>query len=338
MKTRSNRFTWADGLICGVVAVFAALLCVCLGSVNISLADTVKALLGKPVEGVAQSVVVPIRVPRVLCVALTGSALSLCGGAMQGLLGNPLADGSTLGVSSGAALGAVLALAFGISIPAIPMAGTLVLAIGFAFLTMVGILALAYRLDASLSTQTVILLGVIFSMFASALMSLVITFAGEKVKQITFWTMGSLANSSYPDLALLAAALAIFGFMILRRSQELNAIAMGEDSALHVGVAVKTVKLEILIAVAALTGVCVAIGGTIGFVGLVIPHMVRLVVGPNHRRLLPYCVFGGAVFLMLADLAARTLLAPKELPIGVVTSMIGAVAFVLLFVRNRGRA
>jgi len=338
MKAARNRFTWADGAICMAATVFTALVCICLGSVNIPLADTLRALVGKPVEGVAQSVVLPIRLPRVLCVALTGGALSLCGGAMQGLLGNPLADGSTLGVSSGAALGAVLAIAFGISIPAIPMAGTLVLAIGFAFLTLVGILALTYRLDASFSTQTMILLGVIFSMFASALMSLVITFAGERVKQITFWTMGSLANSTYVDLLILAVTLLVFGFLILRRGQELNAIAMGEDSALHVGVAVKRVKLEMLIAVAALTGVCVAVGGTIGFVGLVIPHMVRLVVGPNHKRLLPYCVFAGAVFLMLADLATRTLLSPKELPIGVVTSMIGAVVFVLLFVRNRRRA
>ena len=281
------------------------------------------------------SSIMPIRLPRVLCVALTGAALSLAGAAMQGLLKNPLADGSTLGVSSGASLGAVCAIAFGVTLPGFPFAGTMVMAILFAFGSLLVILGLSYKLDRSLSTNTIILIGVIFSMFVSSIMSIVITFAADKVQKITFWTMGSLSGSTYQNAAVLALALAVCGAVILLHAQILNAFAVGEDNARQIGVDVKRAKLVLLITVSVLIGVCVSIGGTIGFVGLVTPHMARMLVGPNHRRLLPAAMFGGAVFLMLADLVARTLLNPLELPIGVVTSFVGAIVFVVIFYQSR---
>jgi len=320
------------------VAVFA--LCVCVGSVSIPLKDTARliwnSIWGLPVpEGISNSIILSVRLPRVICVALVGASLSICGGAMQGLLKNPLADGSTLGVSSGASLGAVIAIAFNITIPSLPFAGTMVMAILFAFISLMLILSLAYRLDYSLSTNTIILIGVIYSMFVSATMSLVITFAQDKLKHITFWTMGSLQGSSYENALVLLGALILFGGVILSRARELNAFAIGEDNARHIGVNVKGVKLTILITVSALIGVCVSIGGTIAFVGLVTPHMVRMIVGPNHRRLLPASIFAGAIFLMLADLLARILFNPLELPIGVVTSFIGSFVFVIIFYRSR---
>jgi len=255
---------------------------------------------------------------------------------MQGLLKNPLADGSTLGVSSGASLGAVLSIAFGITLPSLPFAGTMVMAILFAFLSLVLILSLAYRFDNALSTNTIILIGIIFSMFANAVISLVVTFASDKLKSITFWTMGSLAGSSYKNAAVLAAALLAGAVLILARSRELNAFAIGEENARSIGVNVKRVRIEILVTASVLIGVCISIGGSIAFVGLVTPHILRMLTGPNHRRLLPAVVFGGAVFLMLADLLARTLLRPLELPIGVVTSFVGAILFVVIFYRSRG--
>lgn len=340
MKSIRESFRRVEYVFFGLASLATVFLCVCVGSVGVPLKDTLTAiyntLAGRPLpEGISASIIMQVRLPRVLCVALTGAALSLCGGAMQGLLGNPLADGSTLGVSSGAALGAVLAIALGISFPGLPYAGTLVMAMGFAFLSMLIILGLAYRIDYSFSTQTIILIGVIFTMFVSSLMSLIIAFAGERVKSITFWTMGSLSGSNYAQVLILMAALVVCGAVMLRRGRELNAFSLGEDNARHIGVAIRRVKLEILIAVSALTGACVAIGGTIGFVGLVIPHMVRMLVGPNHRRLLPASLFAGATFLMLADLAARSLFSPLELPIGVVTSLIGAVVFVYIFRLSR---
>ena len=285
--------------------------------------------------GLTSSIILSVRLPRVLCVALTGTALSLAGAAMQGLLKNPLADGSTLGVSAGASLGAVLAIAFGIRFPGLPFAGTMIMAILFAFLSLLVILGLAYKLDYSLSTNTIILIGVIYSMFVSSAMSIVITFASDKLQHITFWTMGSLQNSSYKNAAILAAVLLLCGGVLFLRARELNAFAVGEDNARHIGVDVKRTKLTVLITVSVLIGVCVSIGGTISFVGLVTPHMTRMIVGPNHRRLLPASAFGGAVFLLLADLAARILLNPIELPIGVVTSLVGAVVFVFIFYKTR---
>lgn len=337
---RTEGFPAIGYLFFAAATLGTMLLCVCTGSVDIPVRSTLtvigSALAGKPVpDGMYGTILLNVRLPRVLCVALTGASLSLCGAAMQGLLKNPLADGSTLGVSSGASLGAVLAIAFGVSVPGLPLAGTMGMAITFAFASLIVILALACRLDASLSTNTIILVGVVFSMFASALMSLTITFAGEKVKTITFWTMGSLAGADYTDALALCGALTVCGATLLCRARELNAFAVGEDHARHVGVQARRVKLTALVCVSVLVGVCVSIGGTIGFVGLVTPHMARMIVGPNHKKLLPASLFSGAIFLMLADLAARVLLRPLELPIGVITSLAGSAAFVLIFYKSR---
>lgn len=339
---KTERLGLLTHLLLAGVTLLTLVICVCLGSVNIPLADTAlviwKAVTGQALPDIAAvPIILSSRLPRVLCVALTGSALSLCGAAMQGLLKNPLADGSTLGVSSGASLGAVIAIAFGITLPSLPFSGTMVMAILFAFLSLMLILTLAYKIDFSLSTNTIILIGVIFSMFVSSLLSLIITLAPDKVQSITFWTMGSLAGSDYKKVLILLGALLICGSVILRYARELNAFAVGEDNARHIGVNVRRVKLLVMIAVSALIGVCVSIGGTIGFVGLVAPHMIRMITGPNHRRLLPACIFGGAAFLMLCDLIARVLLNPRELPIGVVTSFVGAILFVVIFYRS-GRA
>ncbi|MBO4359559.1 MAG: iron ABC transporter permease, partial [Eubacteriaceae bacterium] len=171
--------------------------------------------------------------------------------------------------------------------------------------------------------------------FVSSILSLVVTFAPDRAKNIMFWTMGSLASTNFTDALLLLTSIIIFGGVLLSLSRELNAFAVGEQNALHVGVDVKKVKLVVLISVSALIGVCVSIGGTIGFVGLVIPHMTRLVVGPNHKKLMPACVFVGASFLMLADLVARIILKPRELPIGVVTSFIGSITFIYIFYNTR---
>lgn len=324
-----------------LLAVFA--LCAAVGSVTLPLKETVlsvwRAVTGQAqAEGsLAGSILLPVRLPRVLCAALVGASLSLCGGAMQGLLKNPLADGSTLGVSAGASLGAVIAIAFGIAVPGLPFAGTMLMAILFAFLSMLLILTVSYRMDASLSTNTIILAGVIFSMFASSLSSLVITFAGDRVKTITFWTMGSLQGSGYRSAAILAVSLLVFGGGILLQSRELNAFAIGEDNARSIGVDVRRVKLRVLVCVSALIGISVSVSGTIGFVGLITPHILRFVTGPNHRRLLPATLYGGAIFLMLSDLTARTILRPREIPIGVVTSLVGCAVFLYIFYSSRGR-
>ena len=324
-------------LLCAVMA--AMITCIGAGSVAIPPEESIRVLLcalrGEDAGGMAQSIILQVRLPRVLCVALCGAALSLCGAAMQGLLRNPLADGSTLGVSSGASLGAVIAILLGVTLPSAVFSGTMVMAMIFAFLSLAAILSIAWLMDHSLATQSIILIGVIFSMFITAVISLLTTFAGDKLRTVTFWTMGSLASSNYTNALTLLLALLLCGTVLMLSSRALNAFALGEEQAMHLGVAVKRVKLTVMIAVSVLIGVCVSIGGAIGFVGLVTPHMARMIAGPDHRKLLPASMLGGALFLLLCDLAARTVLAPVELPIGVVTSLIGAVVFVIVFVKTR---
>ena len=343
---RTDRFSIFEYLLFTAVTLGVLCLCICLGSVNVSLGDTLSVIgraitcffNGDPLPtGTNAAIILSVRIPRVLCVGLVGASLSVTGAAMQGLLKNPLADGSTLGVSSGAALGAVIAIAFGLSVPALPFAGTMGMAMVFAFLSLLAILSLTYKLDHTLSTNTIILMGVIFSMFVSSLMNIIIAFAPDHIQHITFWTMGSLQGKNYVDVLILFVALLVFGGAILLHGRELNAFAVGEENARHIGVNVRRVRLTLLIAASGLIGVCVSVSGTIAFVGLVTPHMVRLLTGPNHRRLLPASLFGGAVFLMLADLIARTSFSPTELPIGVVTSLIGAVVFLIIFCRRKGR-
>lgn len=340
MKVTTDRFSLRAYALFSLALAAVMLLCICVGSVPIPLGDTLTAMwntlwgLDVP-QGISKNIILNVRLPRVINVALVGAALSLCGAAMQGLLRNPLADGSTLGVSSGAALGAVMALALGVGIPGVMHGGVMIMAMAFAFLSLVMILSLAYVLDRSLSTNSIILIGVIFSMFFSSVINLIISLAEEHIKSITFWTMGSLSGTSFRHSLILALAVVVCGTILLRYAQELNAFAIGEDNARHIGVNVKKVKLVVLITVSVLIGVCVSIAGSISFVGLVTPHMARRIIGPNHKRLLPCAMFLGAVFLLLADLAARTLLRPIELSIGVVTSLVGAVAFVVIFYRTR---
>jgi iron complex transport system permease protein len=315
-----------------LITLAALALGICAGSVNVPIKDAVKVLFTNS-ENQYRNIIVSIRVPRVLCAALVGAALSLCGAAMQGLLRNPLADASTLGVSSGAALGAVFAMAFGFT----RNFGIIIFSVLFAAGSLIFILSLSYKMDHSLSTNTIILIGVIFTMFSHSVISLIISFAGEKVRSITFWLMGSLSGKSYAHVFALAAVLAAFGAGILRYAVELNAFAIGEDNARNVGVNVKRVKLILLICVSALVGACVSLGGTIGFVGLAIPHGARFIAGPNHKKLLPASIFAGAVFLTLADLIGRVIIRPLEIPIGVITSFIGSIVFVHIFYFSRKR-
>ena len=340
MKKRQG-FSVFEYLIMIATLGAAFLLCICLGSVNIPLSETVRVLKGALLRlpqqegGTYASILLSVRIPRVFCAALIGAALSVSGAAMQGLLRNPLADGSTMGVASGASLGAVLSIALGFTLPFLPQGSTVASAVVFAFLSLLFIMTVTYRLDASLSTNTIILVGVVFSMFISSISNLVITFAGEKVRTITFWSLGSLQSAGYDSAKILLVSLIFFGGCLLLHADELNAFAIGEDNARSIGINVRRCKLLILISVSALTGICVSTAGTIGFAGLVTPHILRGLTGPNHRRLLPASIFGGAVFLMLADLAARTVLRPRELPIGVVTSMIGTAVFLIIFARTR---
>ncbi|MCF0104610.1 MAG: iron ABC transporter permease [Eggerthellaceae bacterium] len=327
-------------IILFIIAVFVAFISLCFGTVNYSPMEVFQAIFSQHCSSIFE-IVINVRLPRVLCDACVGAALSLCGSAMQGLLRNPLAEGSTLGASSGASLGAVISMVFITSIPALNTLqsyGMVPFAILFALLSILLVMGISYKIDCNFSTQTIILVGVVFGMFATSIISLITVFAGNKVKTIIFWTMGSLDGVGYPQFILILVTLAIVSFFINHLARELNAFSISEDNAHSIGVNVRSVKLQIIISTSILLGVCVAIGGTIAFVGLIVPHITRHIFGPNHRRLLPCSRFTGAIFLMIVDLIGRIILAPSVIPIGVMTSLVGAVLFVYIFwSRSRGR-
>ena len=263
---KETTFHLRDHLLFALLTVLTLILCIGVGSVSVPFRDTAeiifRAIAGwEQPSGSAVAIILYTRLPRVLCVALVGAMLALGGCAMQGLLRNPLADGSTLGVSSGASLGAALAILSGVSIPFLPFGGTAGAAMLSAFLSLVVLLALAFALDHSLATNTLILLGVVFSMFVSALLSLLITFSGDKLRAITFWTMGNLSSASYQNALTLLATLLLCGGIILTQARALNAMSMGEEYALHVGVSVRRVKLTVMICVSAMIGMSVSVGG-----------------------------------------------------------------------------
>ncbi len=319
-----------------IVLIITLFLCLCIGTVNISPFNAIKGIfysvIGNEIDTISK-ILINIRIPRVLAAGLVGAALSISGTAMQGLLRNPLADGSTLGVSSAASLGAVIAILIGSFTPIINT--TTIFAIAFSFLYLLFVLFIAYAMDKTLSSNTIILTGIIFSMFISAIIMLLIAFSGNKLRSITFWTMGSLSSVNYNGVLLMLLSLGICGSTLIRFGSEINAFAIGENNARFIGVNVKKVKLIILIAVAALIGTAVSISGTIGFVGLIIPHISRLLFGYDNKKLLPLSTILGAIFLMLCDLIARTILNPVELPIGVISSMIGTVMFISIFYKKR---
>lgn len=334
-----NRFKFHHYLIFGLILLIAMIISLGVGSVSIPLGEIFTILLSKikneETVSAFSSIILAFRLPRVITTTLVGASLAISGAAMQGLLRNPLAEGGTLGVTSGAALGAVIAIAYNIKIPGIPFGGTVVMAIIFAFISILIILSLAYRLDFNLSTNTIILLGVIYSMFVSSIRSFIIVFSTSKLESITSWSMGSLAGSTYRGALIIFIVLGIFGSIIISKSKELDAFAISEKNAAHIGVDVKRVKLIIMASISAIIGVSVAFSGSIGFVGLIIPHIMRRIVGPSHQKLLVVTAIGGSVFLLFADLIARTVLSPIELPIGVITSFVGSILFVYIYYSMR---
>lgn len=281
------------------------------------------------------NIVWKIRFPRVVLAGLIGASLAIAGAAFQGLLRNPLADPYTLGVSSGASAGAVMVLFFNVSISFLGGFTLPVLSIIAATATIFLVLIFAQTIERSMKLETIILTGIIFSSFLGSFISLMIALTGEELRQIISWLLGSVSMRGWPYIQLIAPFFLAGSFLLIYMAPELNAMSFGEEKARHLGVNVQRKKMMVLIAGSVLTGAAVAVSGTIGFVGLVVPHFVRLIVGSDHRHLLPLSMIAGAGFLILADLAARTIIAPTELPIGVITSLIGAPVFAAILLNKK---
>ena len=324
--------------VLGLVLLAATLvLGVALGNVSIPLADTVAMLahrlLGWPVHVTwpqsSETIVFELRLPRVLTAMAVGVALSLAGATYQGLLRNPLADPYVLGTASGAALGAAVALLIPVQLAFLGLGLLQVLAFAGA-LAAVAVVYRVSRVGGQGSMTAVLLTGYAVGSLLAAGLAMTMYLSGNNLRQIFFYLLGSFAQASWQQLLVALPLICLGSVVIISRARSLNAMLLGEQTAAHLGLDVRRERLILLGAATLVTAASVAVSGLIGFVGLVVPHLVRLVVGPNARTLLPLSAIYGAVFLALADLLARM---PGELPVGVVTAIIGAPFFLYLLRR-----
>ena len=314
------------------VLVFgSALLSLSVGAVPVSPSEILDILFGGGEEP-RRSVILDIRLPRVLLALLVGGALGTAGAVFQAVLRNPLADPYILGVSGGAAVGSVLVMVLGAgvfwgSVTAGALVGALV-AIGL-------VLRIALSAGPTLDTRVLLLAGVIAGAFFSAVILLLLTTAdAQSFRSAVFWMMGSLARAGFPEVGGLALFLVPCLFVIGALARPLNVLAVGEETATYLGVPVERVKQAGYLAASLAVAASVAVVGVIGFVGLIVPHAVRMLWGGDHRSVLPASFLGGGAFLVLTDTAARTIVAPQELPTGVITALIGVPLFAVLLVRS----
>lgn len=322
--------------VLGAVLLVAALAALAIGSERVPFGLILEAIAARarsapsPLTPEQAAIVFDVRLPRVLLALVVGASLSVAGAAFQALLRNPLAEPYVLGVSSGAALGAVLSVVFLATFPA----GRTLSAFVGASLTIGAVYALGGGGRESAPAERLILSGVIVNAFLGSTIIFLLTLTSESgLRGIYAWLIGDLsgAGSDFLPVALLAAAGATAIFL---SSRSLNLMMLGERDAASLGVSTERVKLVVYLAASLVTGAAVSVSGMIGFVGLVVPHAVRLVVGSDNRLVVPASALAGAAFLVLADTIARTLFAPREIHIGVVTALVGAPAFVYLLRRS----
>lgn len=316
------------------LAVLLATLCLAsagIGAVQVPFHEVIATVFGG--AGPHQDVLLAIRFPRVVLAVLIGASLAVAGAAMQGVFGNPLAEPGVIGVSSGAAVGAVGAIVLGAG----AFGGWSVTMAAFigGFLATLAVYALA-RSGGRTEVVTLVLTGVAVNAIAGAAVGL-LTFVADdaQLRSITFWTLGSVGGATWPVVAAMApfAAIGLVAVPLFARSLDL--LSLGERGARHLGVDTERVRMAVICLAALLTGASVAAAGIIGFAGLVVPHLIRLIAGPAHRILLPASALAGACVLLAADLVARTVVIPAELPIGVLTALLGGPFFLWLLRRTR---
>ncbi|OGO00576.1 MAG: iron ABC transporter [Chloroflexi bacterium RBG_13_52_12] len=337
---RRTRIYSLLGLSAALVVVIA--LATTIGSVKVPLQTTLQILLDRlpfvnidqTWQGSITTIIMDIRLPRVILAGLVGAALSIAGATYQGLFRNPLADPYLIGVSQGASLGAVagfiLPVAWNLSgfglVPVFAFIGAILATV---------VVYLLARVGKTLPVTTLILAGVALSALLGSIVSYLIISSGNKMHGIIFWLMGSFSMSRWSEVGVVLPYVAVGTAVIIIFARLLNVMQLDEEQAQQLGVNVERYKIVLLAAATLITAASVSFVGTIGFVGIIIPHAVRLIWGADHRFLLPLCILTGAIFMVLTDLVSRTLLAPTEIPIGVITAICGAPFFLYLLRRRR---
>jgi iron complex transport system permease protein len=325
----NRKALWLALLALGALA--AAIGSLFFGGSGIPASELIKGLLNPGGTDIVSSIIWKIRLPRVVLAVFVGMGLAGSGCVFQGLLRNPLADPYTLGVSGGAAFGATIAIVTGLaaaSVFSLPL---------FAFLGSLSCFYAVYVIASrkNFSINSLILTGVVFGFIFSSAVLLILTVANpDKLHASIIWLTGDLSSAD-PKLIRIVAVVSLLGVTALYFfSRELNILTLGEEKAANLGVETERIKKMTFVTASLITGACVSASGIIGFVGLIIPHLMRKIVGPDHRYLIPASVLGGAAFLPLCDAVARTVIAPLELPVGVITGLVGGVFFLIFLIRS----
>lgn len=328
-----------------LISVILVFIVICIGtsvgSSSISIIDTISIisnkLLGTPLNNVDQnniSIVWSLRLPRVLLAFLVGGALACSGAVVQSILKNQLASPFTLGVSSGASLGAGLVIVFGFSIPFLE--GFTLPIIGFLFgvATVFSVVLFSSKIDSGMSNNTIILAGMVFSLFVNAILTTISAVFSDQIKSISLWQMGSFAMKGWSSVSIILPFFIIGVVGVMFYTREMDILTFGEDQAKSVGVEIKKVKTVLFVLTAILTGSAVALSGTIGFVDLIAPHVVRKIVGSKHKMVIPMSIVFGGCLMVITDLISRTLLENSELPVGAITAIFGAPFFAYIYFKK----
>ncbi|MCE1248466.1 MAG: iron chelate uptake ABC transporter family permease subunit [Firmicutes bacterium] len=336
MKTKSIT---APIIILTVLIIISVWACIHIGPEKLGFSEVNSLLMAglkhEPMmETPIQTIVFELRLPRILLAALVGAALALSGTAFQGILRNPLADPYIVGTSAGAAVGGVIAIVFKLKSSFYGISGVAILAFVCALLAMFLIHKISSK-GGKVPVETFLLAGVIVGSFLWALVSFLLTVATkEGLQEVIFWLMGSTREAGWSNVLMLLIYFSISFAGLMFVSYPLNLLTLGDESAQHLGVNVEKVKNTVIVFASLVTAASVAACGLIGFVGLMIPHVIRMIAGADHRKLIPLSALAGAVFMMWVDTAARTIISPQEIPVGILTAIMGA-PFFLYLLRKR---
>ena len=325
------------------ICIVVIILGIGIGSVSVAPIDTINILIHKifggelspSIDSSMVSIVWNLRVPRVLMAFIVGSALAVSGTVMQSVLKNPLASSYTLGVSSGASLGAALIIVTGFSLPLLHMFTLPFVGLVFGVGTVILSVNFAQRMDRNLDTNTIILVGMVFSLFINALLTLITALSRDKVAQLTYWQMGSFSSREWSHVLILLPIVIVGILILLNFTKEMDILTFGEDQAFNIGVDTARMKWVLLGLASALTGSAISFVGVIGFIDLIAPHVVRRVFGSSHSKVVPMSMLFGGAFMVVCDIIARTIMSPKELPVGAITALIGAPFFAYIYFSRR---
>jgi len=333
MKVLSLKKWLITIFLLAILLIVTIIFCSFQGSADIKLKDLLEIFSNSPSQAwwnTKAIILLKVRLPRILLACMVGGALAVSGVVLQALLRNPLADPYILGVSSGSALGAIIAILLGLNItigalPSIPL-------FGFAggLLTILFVYHIS-KIHRKISIHTMLLVGVVTGAILAAIIMFITSIAGpHKVQGIIFWLMGSLSSQEYPMVAIVSFYVIVGILILLYHARGLNLLVLGEESATQLGLEVERTKKIAFIGASLITGAAVSVSGLIGFVGILIPHLMRMIIGSDHRLLLPAAGLFGSIYLILADTLARTLMAPTEIPVGVITAICGGPFFIYL--------